>query len=177
MGYSYISYFFLPLQFSYLIQTNIFMEKGLKIDGIDKIIIKRLVENARTPILTIAREVGISGAAIHQRLRKLEHSDLIVGSKMVLNPKALGYTTTAFIGIFLDSASMYNSAIKRLKEIPEVVESHYTTGNYAVFIKMLCKNNEDLMHLLNNDIQTIKGVARTETFISLDQQIDRQIKI
>jgi Lrp/AsnC family transcriptional regulator for asnA, asnC and gidA len=153
------------------------MEKGLKIDGIDKIIIKRLVENARTPILTIAREVGISGAAIHQRLRKLEHSELIVGSKMVLNPKALGYTTTAFIGIFLDSASMYNSAIKRLKEIPEVVESHYTTGNYAVFIKMLCKNNEDLMHLLNNDIQTIKGVARTETFISLDQQIDRQIKI
>ena len=153
------------------------MSKGLKIDGIDKIIIKRLVEDARTPILTIAREVGISGAAIHQRLRKLEHSELIVGSKMVLNPKALGYTTTAFIGIFLDSASMYNSAIKRLKEIPEVVESHYTTGNYAVFIKMMCKNNEDLMHLLNNDIQTIKGVARTETFISLDQQIDRQIKI
>ncbi|MBL4644066.1 MAG: Lrp/AsnC ligand binding domain-containing protein [Flavobacteriaceae bacterium] len=153
------------------------MIEGIKIDGIDKIIIKRLVEDARTPILTIAREVGISGAAIHQRLRKLEYSELIVGSKMVLNPKALGYTTTAFIGIFLDSSSMYNSAIKRLKEIPEVVESHYTTGNYAIFIKMLCKNNEDLMHLLNNDIQTIKGVARTETFISLDQQIDRQIKI
>jgi len=153
------------------------MINDIKIDGIDKIIIKHLVEDARTPILTIAREVGISGAAIHQRLRKLEHSELIAGSRMVLNPKALGYTTTAFIGIFLDSASMYNSAIKRLKEIPEVVESHYTTGNYAVFIKMLCKNNEDLMHLLNNDIQTIKGVARTETFISLDQQIDRQIKI
>ena len=153
------------------------MVEGIKIDGIDKIIIKRLVEDARTPILTIAREVGISGAAIHQRLRKLEYSELIVGSKMVLNPKALGYTTTAFIGIFLDSASMYNSAIKRLKEIPEVVESHYTTGNYAVFIKMMCKNNEDLMHLLNRDIQTIKGVARTETFISLDQQINRQIKI
>jgi len=153
------------------------MIEGIKIDGIDKIIIKRLVEDARTPILTIAREVGISGAAIHQRLRKLEYSELIVGSKMVLNPKALGYTTTAFIGIFLDSSSMYNSAIKRLKEIPEVVESHYTTGNYAIFIKMLCKNNEDLMHLLNHDIQNIKGVARTETFISLDQQIDRQIKI
>jgi Lrp/AsnC family transcriptional regulator for asnA, asnC and gidA len=153
------------------------MEKVLKIDGIDKIIIKRLVEDARTPILTIAREVGISGAAIHQRLRKLEQSELIVGSKMILNPKALGYTTTAFVGIFLDSANMYNSAIKRLKEIPEVVESHYTTGNYAIFIKILCKNNEDLMHLLNQDVQSIKGVARTETFISLDQQIDRQIKI
>jgi Lrp/AsnC family transcriptional regulator for asnA, asnC and gidA len=153
------------------------MINGIKIDGIDKIIIKHLVEDARTPILTIAREVGISGAAIHQRLRKLEHSELIAGSRMVINPKALGYTTTAFVGIFLDSANMYNSAIKRLKEIPEVVESHYTTGNYAIFIKILCKNNEDLMHLLNQDVQSIKGVARTETFISLDQQIDRQIKI
>ena len=153
------------------------MMNKIKVDGIDKIIIKRLVEDARTPILSIAREVGISGAAIHQRLRKLENSDLIAGSKMVLNPKALGYTTTAFVGIFLDSASKYTSAINHLKEIPEVVESHYTTGNYAIFIKILCKNNEDLMQLLNNNIQGIKGVARTETFISLDQQIDRQIKI
>lgn len=153
------------------------MSKKLKIDGIDKIIIKRLVNDARTPILSIAREVGISGAAIHQRLKKLDHSNLIDGYKMVLNPKALGYTTTAFVGVFLDSSSLYSSAIKRLKEIPEVVESHYTTGNYAVFIKILCKNNEDLMHLLNKDIQNIKGVSRTETFISLDQQIDRQIKI
>jgi Lrp/AsnC family transcriptional regulator for asnA, asnC and gidA len=153
------------------------MIKGLKIDGIDKIIIKTLVKDARTPILSIAREVGISGAAIHQRLRKLEASDLIIGSKLILNPKALGYNTTAFVGVFLDSANMYASAIKRLKEIPEVVESHYTTGNYAIFIKIMCKNNEDLMHLLNKDIQRIKGVARTETFISLDQQIDRQIII
>lgn len=153
------------------------MNTSLKIDGIDKIIIKRLVEDARTPILSISREVGISGAAIHQRLKKLEASGLIKGSKMVLNPKVLGYTTTAFVGVFLDAASMYKSAINRLKEIPEVVESHYTTGNYAIFIKMMCKNNEDLMQLLNRDIQRIKGVARTETFISLDQQIDRQIKI
>lgn len=153
------------------------MNHEIKIDGIDKIIIKTLVNDARTPILSIAREVGISGAAIHQRLKKLEQSKLIVGSKMILNPKALGYTTTAFIGIFLESASMYKSAIKQLIEIPEVVESHYTTGDYGIFIKILCKNNEDLMHLLNEDIQSIKGVARTETFISLDQQIDRQIKI
>ena len=153
------------------------MSKMLKVDGIDKIIIKSLVKDARTPILSIAREVGISGAAIHQRLRKLEESDLIEGSRLILNPKALGYTTTAFVGIFLDSASIYSSAIKLLKEIPEVVESHYTTGNYAIFIKIMCKNNEDLMHLLNKDIQRIKGVSRTETFISLDQQIDRQIEI
>ena len=151
------------------------MSGGIKIDGIDKIIIKRLVEDARTPVLGIAREVGISGAAIHQRLRKLEKSQLIDGYRMVLNPKSLGYTTTAFVGVFLDSSSLYSSAIKRLKDIPEVIESHYTTGNYAIFIKILCKNNEDLMHLLNKDIQNIKGISRTETFISLDQQIDRQI--
>lgn len=149
----------------------------VKIDGIDKIIINRLIEDARTPVLSIAREVGISGAAIHQRLRKLEASKLIAGSQLILDPKVLGYTTIAFVGIFLENASMYKTAIKRLKNIPEVVESHYTTGNYAIFIKILCKNNNDLMHLLNNDIQQIKGVARTETFISLDQQIDRQIKI
>lgn len=149
----------------------------LKIDGIDKIIIKSLVNDARIPILSIAREVGISGAAIHQRLRKLEKSNLIEGYKMVINPKALGYTTTAFVGVFLDASNLYSSAIKRLKEIPEIVESHYTTGNYAIFIKIMCKNNEDLMHLLNKDIQNIKGVSRTETFISLDQQIDRQIAI
>jgi len=153
------------------------MKKKLKIDGIDKIIIRRLVSDARTPILSIAREVGISGAAIHQRLRKLEASDLIDGYKLIINSKVLGYTTTAFVGVFLDASSQYSSAIKRLKEIPEVIESHYTTGNYAVFIKILCKNNEDLMTILNKDIQRIKGVSRTETFISLDQQIDRQIKI
>ena len=149
----------------------------MKIDGIDKIIIKSLVNDARTPILSIARQVGISGAAIHQRLRKLEKSNLIEGYKLVINPKALGYTTTAFVGVFLDASNLNSSAIKRLKEIPEIVESHYTTGNYAIFIKIMCKNNEDLMHLLNKDIQNIKGVSRTETFISLDQQIDRQITI
>ena len=149
----------------------------MKIDGIDKIIIRRLVTDARTPILSIAREVGISGAAIHQRLRKLEKAKLIDGYRMTINPKSLGYTTTAFVGVFLDSSSQYSSAIKRLKNIPEVVESHYTTGNYAIFIKILCKNNDDLMYLLNKDIQRIKGVARTETFISLDQHIDRQITI
>ena len=149
----------------------------MKIDGIDKIIIKRLVKDARTPVLSIAREVGISGAAIHQRLRKLEKSELIKGYKLIINPKSLGYTTTAFVGVLLDSSNLYSSVVKRLKEIPEVVESHFTTGNYPIFIKVLCKNNQDLMHLLNKDIQNIKGVSRTETFISLDQQIDRHISI
>ena len=152
-------------------------ESKFNIDGIDKIILNHLMLDARTPILSIAREIGISGAAVHQRLRKLEASGLIAGSKFVINPKILGFKTVAFVGIFLDSSSKYKEAVKRLNDIDEVIESHYTTGNYAIFIKILCKNNEDLMHLLNKDIQNIKGVSRTETFISLDQQIDRQIHI
>ena len=154
------------------------MKSGeLKIDGIDKMILNRLMTDARTPILSIAREIGISGAAIHQLLRKLEASVLISGSKFVINPKVLGYKTLAFVGIFLDSSSKYREAIKRLQDIDEVIESHYTTGNYAIFVKILCRDNEHLMQVLNHQIQNIKGVARTETFISLDQQIDRQIKI
>ena len=96
---------------------------------------------------------------------------------MVINPKVLGYSTSAYVGVFLDASSKYNEAIKRLKEIPEVTESHYTTGNYAIFLKVMCKDNEHLMSILNHQIQKIKGVSRTETFISLEQQIDRQIKI
>ena len=149
----------------------------LKLDGIDKMILNRLMADARTPILSIAREIGISGAAIHQRLRKLEASGLISGSKFVINPKVLGFKTLAFVGIFLDSSSKYREAIKRMQNIDEVIESHYTTGNYAIFVKILCRDNEHLMQVLNHQIQNIKGVARTETFISLDQQIDRQIKI
>jgi len=152
-------------------------KKNLKIDGIDKIILNDLMEDARKPILSIAKNVGVSGAAIHQRLKKLEASGLIKGSKLIVNPEILGYNTLAFVGIFLDAASKISSALKNLNEIPEVVESHYTTGNYAIFVKILCKDNAHLMHLLNRKIQSIKGVARTETFISLEQQINRQIKI
>ncbi len=147
------------------------------IDGIDKKILRALMEDARTPILEIARQVGISGAAIHQRLRKLEKSKLLNGSKFIINPKALGYTTMAFIGVYLDKAVSNPEAVRELKKIPEVIECHYTTGNWSIFIKILCKDNEHLMHVLNNDIQSITGVSRTETFISLNQQIDRQIKI
>lgn len=153
------------------------VNQNILIDGIDKKILRALMADARTPILEIARMVGISGAAIHQRLRKLEKSGLISGSKFVINPKVLGYTTMAYIGVFLDKAISNPEAVKQLKKIPEVLECHYTTGNWSIFIKVLCKDNEHLMHVLNRDIQSITGVSRTETFISLDQQIERQIKI
>ncbi|GGD52515.1 Lrp/AsnC ligand binding domain-containing protein [Muriicola marianensis] len=149
----------------------------VKIDGIDKKILRYLMEDARKPILEIARNIGISGAAIHQRLRKLEKSGLIAGSKFMINPKILGYTTMAYIGIFLDKAMSNPTAVKALEKIPEVLECHYTTGNWSILIKVLCKDNEHLMYVLNKQIQQIEGVSRTETFISLNQQIDRQITI
>ncbi len=149
----------------------------VKIDGIDKKILRFLMEDARRPILEIARNIGISGAAIHQRLRKLEKSGLIAGSKFVINPKILGYTTMAYIGIFLDKAMSNPKAVKALEKIPEVLECHYTTGNWSILIKVLCRDNEHLMQVLNKNIQQIEGVSRTETFISLDQQIDRQITV
>ncbi len=147
------------------------------VDGIDKEILRSLMSDARKPILEIARKVGISGAAIHQRLRKLEASGLIVGSKFVIDPKVLGYKTMAFVGVYLDKAVSNPRAVNQLKQIPEVIECHYTTGNWSIFIKILCKDNQHLMQVLNRDIQAIEGVSRTETFISLDQQIDRQIHI
>ena len=152
-------------------------DNSVKIDGIDKKILRYLMQDARKPILEIARNIGISGAAIHQRLRKLEASGLLSGSKFVINPKVLGYTTMAYIGIFLDKAMSNPRAVSALEKIPEVLECHYTTGNWSILIKVLCKDNEHLMHVLNKEIQQIEGVSRTETFISLNQQIDRQITI
>ncbi|WP_111682349.1 Lrp/AsnC ligand binding domain-containing protein [Winogradskyella tangerina] len=152
-------------------------DKGIYIDGIDKKILRALMADARTPVLEIARNVGISGAAIHQRLKKLEKSGLLAGSKFVINPKILGYTTMAFVGVYLDKAVSNPEAVKQLQRVPEVIECHYTTGEWSIFIKILSKDNEHLMHLLNTQIQGINGVSRTETFISLQQQINRQIKI
>ncbi len=149
----------------------------LPLDGIDKKILRKLMQDARTPILEIARSIGISGAAIHQRLRKLEKTGLLSGSKFIINPRVLGYTTMAYIGIYLDKAMSNPMAVRELEKIPEVLECHYTTGNWSILIKVLCRDNEHLMQVLNKKIQQIEGVSRTETFISLDQQIDRQISI
>ena len=151
--------------------------KLIKLDGIDKQILRMLMSNSRRPILEIAKNIGISGAAIHQRLRKLENQNLILGSSIKINYKVLGFTTMAYVGIFLDRATNNLSVVNQLKEIPEILECHYTTGDWSVLTKLLCKDNEDLMEILTKKIQTIKGVSRTETYISLDQQINRQITL
>tara|TARA_B100000287_G_scaffold84681_1_gene77320 strand:+ start:1330 stop:1800 length:471 start_codon:yes stop_codon:yes gene_type:complete len=151
--------------------------RNIIIDGLDKIILRELMSNSRKSINEISKKAGISGTAVHQRLKKLQESNLISSFQMVLNPKLLGYKTLAFIGIYLEQAIKNPEVVKKLKEIDEVIECYYTTGNWSIFIKIICKDNQHLMRLLNEKIQTINGVSRTETLISLDQQISRQIKI
>ena len=135
------------------------IDQQLVIDGIDKQLLRSLMEDARRPILEIARTIGISGAAIHQRLRKLENSGIIASSNLKVNPKVLGYTTMAFIGIYLDKAMRNPEAVKKLKKIPEVLECHYTTGNWSILVKVICKDNQHLMNLLNKEIHLVSKFA------------------
>ena len=146
-------------------------------DSIDCKIINLLGRNAKIPIYELSEQIGISGAAIHKRIKKLENKKIFSGSQINIDPKKIGFTTLAFVGIYLEKAMDVNFAIKKLKEIEEITECHYTTGDWSILIKIFCKDNQHLMKLLNGKIQAIKGISRTETYISLNQQISRQIKI
>ena len=151
-------------------------EVGYKLDAIDKKIIYMLMENAKTSLAQISKNIGISTTAVHQRIKKLENAGVIENSVSFLNPRKIGYKVVSFIGVFMDQPSHFNDLIKSLNEINEIVEAHYTTGNWTVFLKVLCIDNDHLMQILSK-IQKLKGVTRTETFISLQQSINRQLKV
>jgi len=153
------------------------LEENLQIDSLDKKIIKMITKNARIPYLEVARECNVSGAAIHQRIQKLIRMGVITGSKFIIEPKKIGYKTCAYMGIFLEQASLYNDVLQELKKIPEITQCHFTTGNYSVFIKIFAKDNEHLKSILSDKIQLISGIARTETFISLEVGFNRSIPI
>ena len=146
------------------------------LDKIDKEIIYMLMDNAKTSLAHISKNVGISTTAVHQRIKKLEQAGVIENSISFLNPRKIGYKVVSYIGVFLEQPSHYHDAIKALKEVNEIVEAHYTTGNYTIFLKVLCRDNDHLMEILNK-LQKLKGVTRTETFISLEQSINRQLKV
>lgn len=146
-----------------------------QIDATDKKILSFLVKNARLPFLEIARECGVSGAAIHQRVRKMENMGIITGSRLLVKPQTLGLNICAFMGISLSVAKDYPKVIDALKLIPEVVECHFITGNHALLLKLYCMDNDHLMNVLINTIQNIDGVERTETWLSLEEAIERQV--
>ena len=148
-----------------------------KIDSLDKKILNILSQNARIPFKDVAAECGVSRAAIHQRVQHLIENGVITGSRFDVNPKSLGYSTCTYIGLNLERGSMYKNVVARLNSINEIVECHFTTGSYTMLIKLYDKDNEQLMDLLNNKLQTIPGVVSTETLISLEQSIKREIQV
>jgi len=145
------------------------------IDQTDQKILSFLVKNARMPFLEIARECGVSGAAIHQRVKRLEANGVITGSRLLVKPQALGLNVCAFVSISLSEASKYNEVVASLKKIPEVVECHFVTGKYALLVKIYCLDNDHLMEVLLNTIQKIPYIQATDTMIALDEAIDRQV--
>lgn len=149
----------------------------LHIDNLDTKILQMLVDNGRKPFLEIARECGVSGAAIHQRIAKLQATNILEGSRALIKPTTLGYDTCAFVGIFLKEPEHFNEVVEQLKEVPEVVECHFTTGPYTLLLKLYARDNEHLMELLNKRIQSIPGVMGTETLISLERSFHRKIPI
>jgi Lrp/AsnC family transcriptional regulator for asnA, asnC and gidA len=153
------------------------MEDTQHIDDLDRKILSLITKNARIPYLEVARECKVSGAAIHQRIQRLTKIGVITGSEFVLNPKKIGFHTCAYVGIFLDSASLYPEVVTRLREIPEITQCHYITGGYSIFIKVFTKDNEDLKHLLVDKVQSIPGISRTETFISLEESFNRHLPL
>ncbi len=148
-----------------------------QLDELDLQILDLLIKDCRTPYLEIARICHVSGGTIHVRMKKMEELGIIKGTRILLNLPKLGYDVCCFVGIYVDKTSSFDSVFEELSRIKEVVELHLTTGNYSIFAKVVCKNITDLQDILLNKINTIAGIQRTDTIISLDQPIDRNITI
>ena len=146
-------------------------------DEIDRKILGFLIKNARMPFLEIARECGVSGAAIHQRVKKLELNGVITGSRLLVKPQALGLNVCAYISVTLSEANKYPEVIAAFRAIPEIVECHFVTGRYSLLVKLYCYDKDHLMDILLNTIQKIPYVQSTETQISLDNEIERQVGV
>ncbi len=148
-----------------------------EIDNLDRQILKLLMTDVTRPYTDIAKELKVSGGTIHVRMKKLKELEIIKGAQLIINPGAIGFDICAFIGVFLEKGSEYKKAVEQMRRIPEIVEMHYTTGAYSMFVKLICRDTKHLREVLNEKMQAITGVQRTETFISLEESISRQIKI
>ena len=145
-----------------------------EIDNLDLEISSCFMKNAALPYTEVAKQLIVSGGTIHVRMKKLYDAGIIKGSQLVLDYSKLGYDIGAFVGIYLEKGSMYKYVAKELAKIPEIVEINYTTGAYSMFVKLVSKNTHNLREVLNEKIQSIKGIERTETFIALEQSLSRQ---
>ncbi len=147
-----------------------------KLDQLDRQILKLIADDARIPFLEVARICDVSGAAIHQRIQKLTNLGVLKGSQFIIDPEKVGYETCAYVGLNLKNPSSFDEVVEKLKEIPEVVECHYTTGNYDLFLKLYAANNHHLLNIIHDQLQPL-GLARSESIISFHAAIDRQLPV
>ena len=152
------------------------MSKNYEIDNIDLKILSILSKDAKIPYTEVAKKVFVSGGTVHVRMKKLEEMGIVRGTTLSMDYSKMGYGVTAFMGIYLEKSSLYDEVIERLKKIPEVVKIHYTTGNYNIFIKIHTKDTKHLKDVLHDKIQYVNGIERTETFISLEESLNRHIQ-
>lgn len=146
------------------------------LDLLDKKILNLVAENARLPFLEVARACNVSGAAIHQRIAKLTSLGVLKGSRFIIDPEKIGYETCAYVGLYLKNPEQFDAVVDKLKQIPEVTECHYTTGGYDMFIKIYARNNHHLLNIIHDRLQPL-GLSRSETIVSFNAVIDRQLPI
>lgn len=153
------------------------MGKVLNIDKLDLRIVQQLMHDANISYAEMGRKLFVSAGTIHVRIKKMQEAGVISGMKFNVNLKKLGYDVIAFIGIYLEKSSLYDMVAKDLKKIPEIVRMNYTTGNYSIFAEVVCKDIAQLRAILHDELQKIKGIERTETFISLEEGLNRSVTV
>ena len=153
------------------------MEKIYHIDKLDREILGILIKDAKIPYTDIAKRLIVSAGTIHVRMKRLERLGIVRGATLIIDPAKIGYDMTAFVGIYLIKGSVYRDVIKEMNKIPEIIEAYFTTGEYSVFAKVVCKNTEHLREVINDQLQPITGISRTETIISLGESIKKQVPI
>lgn len=146
------------------------------LDSLDKKILHLIAEDARIPFLEVARVCNVSGAAIHQRIQKLTNLGILKGSQFIIDPEKIGYETCAYVGLYLKNPEQFDVVVDKLKQIPEVTECHYTTGGYDMFVKIYARNNHHLLNIIHDRLQPL-GLSRSETIVSFNAVIDRQLPI
>ena len=149
--------------------------KNIEIDDVDMKILSLLMQNANMPYTEIGKRINLSGGTIHVRMGKMEEVGIVTGSQLVIDYTKLGWDISAFLGIYLDKSSLYEEVALQLKEIPEVVSINYTTGIYSIFAKIYCRDTVHLREVLHDKIQKVQGIQRTETFISLEESLNRAV--
>lgn len=153
------------------------MSQKLNLDKLDLQIIQAMMQDAEISYADLGKQLFVSGGTIHVRIKKLEEAGIVKGKKLSVDFKNLGYDVIAFIGIYLEKSSMYDSVAKELEKIPQIVRLNYTTGNYSMFAEIVCKDIQQLRFVLHDELQKIKGIERTETFISLEESFNRNVQV